>query len=112
MSSHHPAIAPRRLPPASPSASPPRGGPSPQRVRPRPDRARPNAPESTRIGSGGTVQEYVEDCQVCCRPWRVTVRYAEDGTAEVFTEPLEGGNAGVTTPVGGLILHRTGPPCG
>ena len=20
---------------------------------------------------GGMVQEYVEDCQVCCRPWRV-----------------------------------------
>lgn len=31
----------------------------------------------------GTVQEYVEDCQVCCRPWRVTVRYHGDGTAEV-----------------------------
>ena len=23
----------------------------------------------------GSIQEYVEDCQVCCRPWRVTVRY-------------------------------------
>jgi len=23
--------------------------------------------------SGGTVQSYVEDCQVCCQPWRVTV---------------------------------------
>ena len=33
-------------------------------------------------GSGVT-QEYVEDCPVCCQPWRVTVRYQEDGTAEV-----------------------------
>ncbi len=32
---------------------------------------------------GGTLQEYVEDCQVCCRPWRVRVAYAPDGTAEV-----------------------------
>ncbi len=23
--------------------------------------------------SGGTVQRYVEDCQVCCQPWQVTV---------------------------------------
>lgn len=33
--------------------------------------------------AGGSVQEYVEDCQVCCRPWRVLVRYADDGRAEV-----------------------------
>ena len=31
----------------------------------------------------GSRQEYVEDCPVCCRPWRVRVRYAPDGTAEV-----------------------------
>jgi len=23
--------------------------------------------------SGGQVQRYVEDCQVCCQPWQVTV---------------------------------------
>jgi hypothetical protein len=34
----------------------------------------------------GTHQEYVEDCQVCCRPWRVTVYYQPDGTAEVSAE--------------------------
>ena len=34
----------------------------------------------------GTHQEYVEDCQVCCRPWRVTVHYQADGTAEVSAE--------------------------
>jgi hypothetical protein len=33
-------------------------------------------------GSGGS-QEYVEDCQVCCRPWLMYVKYARDGTAEV-----------------------------
>lgn len=38
---------------------------------------------------GGPEQQYVEDCQVCCRPWRVTVRYGADGTADVFTEPLD-----------------------
>jgi transposase-like protein len=38
-------------------------------------------------GSGAS-QEYVEDCQVCCRPWRVTVRYAADGEAGVVAEPI------------------------
>ena len=37
----------------------------------------------------GAEQEYVEDCQVCCQPWRVTVRYGPDGGAEVFAEPLD-----------------------
>jgi len=32
---------------------------------------------------GGPSQEYVEDCEVCCRPWRVRVHYVDDGTAEV-----------------------------
>ena len=34
----------------------------------------------------GSQQEYVEDCQVCCRPWRVGVHYLADGTAEVSVE--------------------------
>lgn len=38
-------------------------------------------------GSGAT-QEYVEDCQVCCQPWRVTVRYRNGGAAVVSAEPL------------------------
>jgi transposase-like protein len=33
-------------------------------------------------GSGRS-QEYVEDCQVCCRPWVVRVHYSRDGTADV-----------------------------
>jgi len=32
-------------------------------------------------GSGAS-QEYIEDCQVCCRPWRVMVSY--DGSGEVY----------------------------
>ena len=35
----------------------------------------------------GTEQEYTEDCQVCCRPWRVLVTYLPDGSAEVAVEP-------------------------
>jgi hypothetical protein len=35
----------------------------------------------------GTEQEYIEDCQVCCRPWRVFVTYQPDGTVEVAVEP-------------------------
>jgi hypothetical protein len=37
-------------------------------------------------GSGGE-QEYVEDCQICCRPWLVRVSYLPDGTADVSLEP-------------------------
>lgn len=35
----------------------------------------------------GNEQEYVEDCQVCCRPWRVVVHYLPDGSADVSAEP-------------------------
>ena len=31
---------------------------------------------------GGAVQDYVEDCEVCCRPWQVRVRWVS-GVAEV-----------------------------
>lgn len=37
----------------------------------------------------GTVQEYVEDCQVCCNPWRVAVAYHQDGTADVSIGALD-----------------------
>jgi len=33
--------------------------------------------------SGGSRQSYTEDCQVCCRPWRVQVRISAKGRAEV-----------------------------
>jgi hypothetical protein len=34
----------------------------------------------------GSVQTYVEDCQVCCQPWRVHVRYDYQGVAQVWVE--------------------------
>ena len=37
----------------------------------------------------GDVQEYVEDCQVCCQPWRVTVEYDGDGAAFVRATALD-----------------------
>jgi len=37
----------------------------------------------------GEEQDYVEDCQVCCQPWRVHVQYAGDGTAAVWLEGQE-----------------------
>ena len=36
----------------------------------------------------GSVQEYVEDCEVCCQPWTVSVSY-HDGRAEVSVRPLD-----------------------
>jgi cysteine-rich CPXCG protein len=38
---------------------------------------------------GGSAQEYVEDCEVCCQPWTVSVEYRNDGTASVIVEPLD-----------------------
>ena len=39
-------------------------------------------------GSGDS-QDYVEDCQVCCQPWRVSVDYGHDGSAVVTATPLD-----------------------
>jgi hypothetical protein len=36
----------------------------------------------------GTVQQYVEDCEVCCNPWQVNVRFV-GGEADVAITPLE-----------------------
>jgi hypothetical protein len=43
--------------------------------------------EITLDPGSGSEQEYVEDCQVCCRPWRVAVLYDPHGEAEVTIEP-------------------------
>ena len=32
---------------------------------------------------GGAVQRYVEDCEVCCRPWTLDVRWDAEGIAIV-----------------------------
>ena len=37
----------------------------------------------------GAVQDYVEDCQVCCQPWQVRVVYREDGRAKVAIKALD-----------------------
>jgi Cysteine-rich CPXCG len=39
--------------------------------------------ETTVDESGGSKQQYVEDCQVCCQPNVLTVRW--DGSAHEFT---------------------------
>lgn len=39
--------------------------------------------EITLDPSGGDQQEYIEDCEVCCNPWSVTVHYDVEGKAEV-----------------------------
>jgi len=36
--------------------------------------------------AGGAVQTYVEDCQVCCRPWQVHLSYDDHGAAHVWVE--------------------------
>ena len=38
---------------------------------------------------GGSLQQYVEDCHVCCRPWRVRVSFDRDGQAAVSLEAAD-----------------------
>ena len=45
--------------------------------------------EITLDPGGEDEQEYVEDCEVCCRPWSVTVHYGPAGVAEVRVERLD-----------------------
>lgn len=52
----------------------------------------PHCGETIVIGidpGGGAAQEYVEDCQVCCRPCRVRVIYDDAGTADVSVEEMQ-----------------------
>ena len=49
--------------------------------------------ETVEIGldqGGGDSQEYIEDCEVCCRPMQVVVTYQRDGSAEVWIDRAEG----------------------
>lgn len=39
---------------------------------------------------GGATQRYVEDCEVCCRPWQLTVRWGPSGVASVEAQTDEG----------------------
>jgi transposase-like protein len=45
--------------------------------------------EITLDPGSGEVQEYVEDCEVCCKPWQVEVAYQTDGVAEVTVTPID-----------------------
>jgi len=38
---------------------------------------------------GAGAQDYVEDCHVCCRPWRVHIRWRRNGSAEVHLNRLD-----------------------
>ena len=44
--------------------------------------------------SAGKRQHYTEDCQVCCRPWKVSVRIGRGGEVDVSlaTEDDAGGD--------------------
>ena len=51
----------------------------------------PHCGETVTIGldpGGGEDQTYVEDCQVCCQPWRVHLRYDAGGVATLELEGL------------------------
>ena len=37
----------------------------------------------------GDEQEYIEDCEVCCQPWRVSVTYDGSGGANVSLAQLD-----------------------
>lgn len=39
--------------------------------------------------AGGRAQDYVQDCEVCCRPWRVRLWYDAAGAAEVQLQAVE-----------------------
>lgn len=36
--------------------------------------------------SAGNVQEYVEDCPVCCHPNVIHINVESDGTAQIWSE--------------------------
>lgn len=40
--------------------------------------------------TAGALQDYTEDCPVCCRPWSVRVRVDEWGDAQVEVRPENG----------------------
>ena len=37
---------------------------------------------------GGVRQDYVEDCEVCCRPWRIRLTFQRDGSPVVDVATL------------------------
>jgi hypothetical protein len=45
--------------------------------------------ETTVDESGGSRQSYVEDCQVCCQPNVLTIRWDSEGAMYVISAELE-----------------------
>lgn len=45
--------------------------------------------EITLDPGSGDIQDYIEDCEVCCRPWQVEVAYHTDGVAEVTLTAID-----------------------
>jgi len=45
--------------------------------------------EITLDPGSGDDQDYVEDCEVCCQPWRVAVTYDRSGEAHVSISALD-----------------------
>ena len=39
--------------------------------------------------AGGSAQDYVEDCSVCCQPMTVRVRFAGEGQADVMIDTAD-----------------------
>ena len=44
---------------------------------------------------GGPDQEYVQDCEVCCRPWNVHVAFRHGGTVRVSVERADDEEGGI-----------------
>ena len=40
--------------------------------------------------SGGEMQQYIEDCQICCKPWQVTVTTDDGGEVDVELRAVGG----------------------
>ena len=38
---------------------------------------------------GGAIQQYVQDCEICCRPWLVRVKVDGEGYASVSVATLD-----------------------
>ena len=40
--------------------------------------------DASSVGDYSEEQDYIEDCQVCCRPMQVSVRFSANGELEVM----------------------------
>ena len=40
-------------------------------------------PSTISVDAGEEDDEFVQDCPVCCRPWKVSIKIRRDGSVEV-----------------------------